>query len=165
MVEIELIWNLAKNIGIRVQPVDVIVSTENPFANDLLDRRPSVELLTSIVFGIEGPWVLALDGAWGAGKTTFLKMWQQYLVNKGLPTIAFNAWETDFTSDPFLALITETSEGLSYIKEPQFGGKLKILMKKAEGVLRFVVPRAVSLFVPGTGELIKAAVDAIPSGS
>ena len=38
-------------------------------------------------------------------------------------------------------------------------------MKKAEGVLRFVVPRAVSLFVPGTGELIKAAVDAIPLGS
>ena len=78
-------------MGIRVQPVDVVVSAENPFENDLLDRKPSVELLTSIVSGIEGPCVLALDGAWGAGKTTFLKMWQQYLVNKGFPTIAFNA--------------------------------------------------------------------------
>ena len=152
-------------MGIRIQPIDVVVSAENPFENDLLDRKPSVELLTSIVSGIEGPCVLALDGAWGAGKTTFLKMWQQYLVNKGFPTIAFNAWETDFTSDPFLALITEVSEGLSHFNEPQIGEKLKNLMKKAEGVIRFVVPKAVSLFVPGTEEIIRAAIDAIPTGS
>ena len=68
-----------------------------------------------------------------AGKTTFLKMWQQYLVNKGFPTNAFNAWETDFTSDPFLALITEVSEGLSHFTEAQIDEKLKNLMKKAEG--------------------------------
>ena len=50
---------------------------------------------------------MAVDAAWGAGKTTFLKMWAQHLRNEGFPVVEFNAWETDASGDPFLALTSE----------------------------------------------------------
>jgi len=45
-----------------------------------------------------------VDAAWGTGKTTFLRMWKSWLRQQGFPVVAFNAWETDFTNYPFLAL-------------------------------------------------------------
>ena len=56
--------------------------------------------------------VLAIDAEWGAGKTTFLNMWSRHLQNQGFPVVAFNAWETDFTGNPMVALITELAEAL-----------------------------------------------------
>ena len=61
-------------MGVRVQPEEFLVSNEDPFANDRLDRRQPAEILTHLVNSFEGPCVLAVDGAWGAGKTTFLRM-------------------------------------------------------------------------------------------
>ena len=89
-------------MGIRVQPLDIDIPAEDPFTNDLLGRKEAVEILTNILRSIEGPCVLAVDGAWGAGKTTFLKILSRYLRNHRIPIIEFNAWETDFAGDPFL---------------------------------------------------------------
>lgn len=49
-------------------------------------------------------------------------MWQQYLKNLHIPTIYFNAWESDYTDDALIALIGEIS--LS-IKELEFQDKTK----------------------------------------
>ena len=54
--------------------------------------------------------MLALGGEWGTGKTTFVKMWRQALNNKGFKTLYFNAWASDYTEDPLMALIAELSE-------------------------------------------------------
>ena len=70
---------------IRIQPREIEVPKEDPFANDLLDRKESVEVLTHLVRSFEGPCVLALDAAWGNGKTTFLRIWTQYLRNHDFP--------------------------------------------------------------------------------
>ena len=43
----------------------------------------------------------------GTGKSTFVKMWRQALENGGYKTIYFNAWETDFISEPLVALVGE----------------------------------------------------------
>ena len=99
-------------MGIRIQPKPIDVPCGDPFEHDLLDRRESIEVLTSIIGSVEGPCVLAVDAGWGMGKTTFLKMWAQYMRNAGFPIVEFNAWETDFADDPFLALSAEITQGL-----------------------------------------------------
>ena len=88
------------------------VPEDDPFKNDLLGRKEPAEVLTHLVDNFEGPCVLAVDAAWGTGKTTFIRMWSQHLRNQGFPVVKFNAWETDFSGDPFVALATELTEGL-----------------------------------------------------
>ena len=95
----------------------VIVSPDAPFENDRLNRTEAAEILTSLVGSIEGPCVIALDAAWGMGKTTFLHMWHQTLETSGFHVVMFNAWETDFANEPFLAL----SEELHAALEQQIG--------------------------------------------
>ena len=97
---------------IRVQPLDIEVPEQNPFAEDLLDRREAVETLTNIVSNVDGPCILGIDAPWGAGKTTFLNIWEKYLGAKGFIVVRFNAWENDFLKEPFVALSTEIIEEL-----------------------------------------------------
>lgn len=80
----------------------------DPFKNDLLEMEQYASTLKSIVeMYAEGGGVLALNGDWGVGKTTFSKMWKQYLENNGIKTLYFNAWETDYYKDPLTAIIGE----------------------------------------------------------
>ena len=96
----------------RIRPIDIQVPGDDPFANDRLDRRDQAEAIASILARIEGPFVLAIDAPWGEGKTTFLRMSQAYLRKKQFLVIDFNAWETDFCDDPFIALTAEIIQGL-----------------------------------------------------
>ncbi len=91
---------------IRIRPIEVEIPSEPSelFQNDLLDRKEPIEVLTAAISSIEGPCVVAVDAEWGAGKTTFLRLWAQYLRNKKYPVVEYNAWETDFASHPFAAL-------------------------------------------------------------
>lgn len=91
----------------RIQPKDIEIPEENPFKNDRLNRQKMIESLTYLVGATEGPCVIAVDAPWGAGKTTFLRMWSQHLCNQEFPVVEFNAWETDFSDDPFVALCAE----------------------------------------------------------
>ena len=121
-------------MGIRIRPEEVKITTDNPFQHDLLDRKEPAELLTQLVDGIDGPCVMAIDAPWGAGKTTFLKMWSCHLRKNGFPVVEFNAWETDHATDPFVALVSELKEGLSEFEK----GSLRESLKKtieAERVL------------------------------
>jgi hypothetical protein len=99
------------NSGLRVHPLDLDVPPDEPFRNDALNRRRDIELLTRLIEHLsESPFVMALDAPWGMGKTTFVRIWQAHLENKGYPTCYFNAWESDFTADPFIALLSHIRE-------------------------------------------------------
>ncbi len=135
----------------RVQPLEIEVPEDDPFKNDLLGRRETVQVLTSIVGSIEGPCVLSVDAAWGAGKTTFLKMWAQHLRNEDFPVVEFNAWETDFSEEPFIALSTELTEGLKEYANGSMSGKIDNIKGKAKEVARSLIPG-----------IIKAAAAGIP---
>ena len=122
---------------IRVQPLDIEIPKENPFQNDLLNRQKLIESLTQLVGSIEGPCVMAMDAPWGAGKTTFLKMWSRHLSKQKFAVVEFNAWETDFSEDPFVSLYSELEESLDALdaaKKPQL---VKVIdgMKKAAPVV------------------------------
>lgn len=87
------------------------IPQNDPFINDRLNRRPIAETMTDIV-SFYGPCgcVLALNGEWGSGKTTFVNMWKQMLIEKGFKTLYFNAWTSDFSNDPLIAMISELKE-------------------------------------------------------
>ncbi len=76
------------------------------FQNDSLGRREIVEFIEKFLSNLDGPFVLALDSPWGTGKTTAIRMLQSTLTQKGVPCIYFNAWKTDYASDPLVALVS-----------------------------------------------------------
>jgi hypothetical protein len=94
-----------------LKPQEIEIPTDKPFHNCALGREQYANILTDIIryYATEG-CVLALNAAWGAGKTTFVKMWQQKLKNDHFCTLYFNAWECDFTTDPLIALMAELEE-------------------------------------------------------
>ena len=141
-------------MGFRIQPREIEIPEGDPFRNDRLGRKEPAEVLTQMLRSIEGPCVLAVDAQWGAGKTTFLNMLAQHLRNQEFPVVEFNAWETDFAADPFLALSEELTAGLrKYASRAGDGGidrvKLYKLRKVATEVLRRAVPSAIRLATAG----------------
>lgn len=135
-------------MGIRIQPLDIEIPETDPFKNDLLGRKEPVEVLTHLIGSIEGPCVLAVDAAWGAGKTTFLKMWSQHLRNSRFSAIEFNAWETDFIGDPFITLSGELEDGLRQYIGQSLAGKIEAMKKAATEVVRRAIPAAIKIAAP-----------------
>ena len=90
---------------------EIEIPMENPFAHCALGRGQYAQILTDVVnvYAHSG-CVLALEGQWGTGKTTFVRMWRQYLANLNYHTLYFNAWETDYTADPLIAMLAELKE-------------------------------------------------------
>ena len=128
-------------MGIRIQPRDLEVPEEAPFLHDRLDRKTPARVLTQIVTSVEGPCVLSIDGPFGAGKSTFLRLWTQHLKNKGFPVARLNAWETDYSGDPFPALV----EGIrAELESPDSGDISRSVSRrfaKPPGAWRCAPPR------------------------
>lgn len=119
-------------MGIRIQPREVAVPKNNPFEHDLLGREEPAKTLNSMVESLEGPCVVGIDAPWGDGKTTFLRMCAQHMRDEGFPVVEFNAWETDFAQDPFIALAAELKKSLTG-PHPAEGGSLAESGSHAEG--------------------------------
>ena len=106
-------------------------------------------VLTQIVHSVKGPCTLSIDAAWGNGKSTFLRLWAQYLRNLKFPVIEFNAWETDFCCDPFLALSEAVTNGLGNRAE----SKNNKLRETAKEIIRRAVPGVIRLGTAGILDL------------
>lgn len=91
----------------NIKHQELEIDPQKPFANCKLEREKYATVLTDIVKAYPQGFTLAINNEWGAGKTTFVKMWQQQLKNEGFQTIYFNAWENDFESDPLVAILSE----------------------------------------------------------
>ncbi len=142
---------------ILIQPQEVKVPPANPFANDRFKREETAKILTNAITSITGPCVLSVDAPWGAGKTTFLRMWTQYLRNEGFPVVKFNAWKTDFTEVPFIALSSELADSL----QNQYLGKVPLatigsMQETAEKVLKQVVAGGIRQATAGLVDINKA---------
>lgn len=132
----------------KCQPIEI--DADNPFKNDALGRKENIENLTQFITSFEQSIVLCIDGGWGQGKTTFIKMWQQYLKNLHIPTIYFNAWESDYTDDALIALIGEISLSLEKLKVQDKTKAEKIIApiyKYAAKFAKAVAPSAANLSI------------------
>ena len=138
---------------VRVQPRDIDIPEDDPFANDAMDRKEQISVLTNVIKAIDGPCVLGIDGPWGSGKTTFIRMWDQHLRNESFPVVSFNAWETDFSGDPFLALSDEISQELRRYRGGSFDAKIESVMEMTKEVALRATPAAIRLLTAGVLDL------------
>lgn len=138
--------------------IEVEIVPEAPFKKDKLNRDKLAPILTTIadVYSESGA-VLAIDGEWGSGKTTFVKMWRQYLINNGYKTLYFNAWATDFIEDPLIALMGELKEviGSNSKFESLVKNIGKIGLKIGGEVLKAGAKRIVGI----DPDIVKAGID------
>lgn len=73
--------------------------------DDLMGRKQTAEQFDVLLSGQRGPLNVCIDGAWGTGKTFFLRRFKSQWEVDGGRAIYFNAWEDDFLPDPLVALI------------------------------------------------------------
>lgn len=114
------------------------------FLTDKLDRARYATFLTRLLiqegFDENRPqkeqkrnYVLNLNAEWGAGKTYFLKRWSQEL--KNFPVVYIDAWQQDYSDDPFLTVIS------GIIKQLQLQAKFDITIpKSAVSMFKAVAP-------------------------
>ena len=136
-------------MGIRIQPLQIDIPEDEPFKNDLLGRKDTVDVLTHLLGSIEGPCVLAVDAPWGTGKTTFLKMWSQHLRNNNFRVVEFNAWETDFSEDPFVAISAELTNRLHDDTDTSLSEKINVAKKAATKVALRAIPGLIRVATAG----------------
>jgi len=81
---------------------------------DLLDRTEQGKHLSHLVETLDDPTTIAVDGAWGAGKSHFLKCWVgEHLKNRtDTEALYFDAFQRDYLNDPLIALTGALTERL-----------------------------------------------------
>ena len=149
----------------KIKHNEIDIPVENPFENCKLDRKKYAEILTSIIGNYADGFVLAVNNEWGTGKTTFVKMWQQYLNNAEYKTLYFNAWANDFDSNPLVAILAE----LKTLTPKENDATFKSLMKKGAVLSHHIIPVIVKalakkyidteLITEAIGKLTEAATD------
>ncbi|MCI5165680.1 MAG: hypothetical protein D3903_06180 [Candidatus Electrothrix sp. GM3_4] len=142
------------------------VSSDEPFRCDALKREPSVDALSTLIGELTGPFVLAIDSPWGTGKTTFVRMLQKVLEKKEYPCLYFNAWETDFSTDPLVAFLGEISTLLSkeINKESDLAKNFNKAKKIAGQLARRAIPAAAKIVTYGVLDLDKVTERALADG-
>jgi len=81
----------------------VMTETTEAWAADLMDRQGVAKFLLHYLDSDPSLKVMNLNSPWGSGKTFFIANWMAEL--KGTRhCIYFNAWEHDYTGDPFISL-------------------------------------------------------------
>ena len=136
----------------RMRPTPFEVpKSDDPFVNDKLNRKDQVEAVTNFLHNLDGSCVLAVDAPWGAGKTVFLKMLVQNLRNQDFRVAEFNAWETDFSDDPLIALFSALEPTLQIAPEPN-----RKTVLQAGAVLMSKLASSSVPFVPDIADAITA---------
>ena len=151
----------------RIKPNDIDVPRDNPFQYDTLDRKESVKILARLIASMEGPAVLGIDADWGNGKTTFLRMLQRFLENGAVPVVSFNAWESDYVSDPFTAIATELTDRLGKradATDQKARDRIEAGLQRAKAVIRARTPAIVQSLLaalPVVGKPLGEIVDGL----
>lgn len=125
-----------QNLVMEIRHKDLDIVKSNPFFHCKLGREKNAFVLTQIVESYADGFVLALNNKWGTGKTTFIKMWQQHLINKGFKTMYFNAWENDFEMEPLVAMLGELKKLLGKTESKSFNS----LIEKGATISKRILP-------------------------
>ena len=125
--------NNTNNYGVLKGSIEeIVVPKDNPFMYDELDRKPYAETLSNVVRSFQKGTVIGLNGSWGTGKTTFVRMWKQHLENEHFPVAYYNAWVDDISDEPLFSLLKQLKEAANQGKD---GSKLKKVLKTGARIL------------------------------
>jgi len=144
---------------------DIEIVKDDPYKNDALGRKASGEALTEFVLSANDSVVVCVDAPWGQGKTTFLRMWEQHLKNRDIPTIYFNAWESDFSDDALVCLIGEISASIAELSKTGNESKAREYLGKTKDIgaalLKHSIPVAAKVVTAGALDLDKVTEQAL----
>lgn len=136
--------------------------------HDKLSRKSTGEKLSELVERIDDPLVIALDGAWGSGKSFFLKCWVgEHLKRKGntTQTVYFDAFKHDFLDDPLIALTGAIAERFEEADDITAQKAWKQAKQVAPALGRALVRTGVSVATAGlvtkADELAEAAINTV----
>lgn len=134
---------------------------------DQLGRKATGDKLSDLVERIDDPMVIALNGAWGSGKSFFLKCWVgEHLKRKEntTQTVYFDAFGHDFLDDPLIALtgaIAERFESAESQEENQKTERSKKIKKAAWAVGKGALRIGASVATFGATEALSDMGDAV----
>lgn len=129
---------------------------------DMLGRAETGTKLSDLVERIDEPLVIALDGAWGSGKSFFLKCWVGEHLKEEMhkaETVYFDAFKHDYLDEPLIGLtqaiadrLPADSRGRKFIQSSK-----KVVSKLALPALRIAGAAATG----GATEVTGAALDGV----
>ncbi|WP_186102859.1 KAP family P-loop NTPase fold protein [Burkholderia gladioli] len=106
-----------------------------PFDGDLLRRSALAHRIEQFLPRLRNGAVIAIDSQWGGGKTWFGMNWAKSLRTAGHKVAFINAFEQDYSEDPFLPIAAELSALLDGTD-----GRGKKFVKKAAAVAAACLP-------------------------
>lgn len=118
-------------------------SKKADWSNCALNREQFGRFLASYLIGERDGFVLNLNGAWGSGKTEFLKRMYVEFLKRDHPVIYIDAWESDFSDTP---LTVVASELVSQVESFEFSVDMSEAKKLLGKALKGTVIGAVGLF-------------------
>lgn len=120
-------------------------SADAPFAEDKIGRQPLADRITQVLEDAEDAVVLAVDGGWGTGKSTFARMLQAHLDGRGFRTAYIDAFAVDYVEDPFVPIFARLQALIDQDKD--LFDKSEDVLKKAARVLGTLLSKAGSAAV------------------
>ncbi|WP_343572988.1 P-loop NTPase fold protein [Pseudomonas sp.] len=121
---------------------------QKPWSLDLMDRKGIAKFLSKYLDSNEKVKVLNINSPWGGGKTFFLTNWRAEQASIRA-CVYFNAWESDFTGDPFIALVASIREQLSEV----IGS-----LQTADNVVKRFTQKASKTLIAATPALAKGVI-------
>lgn len=70
-----------------------------------ISREEEYAGLNQLVKNVEAPFVLAVDGPWGSGKSLFIRQWIKSRDDTEGKTFLLDAWQNDYIDDPLVPLL------------------------------------------------------------
>lgn len=136
-------------VNLKTKTIDI--RPDDPFKSDLLGRDKEIQNLTNFITNVNTPCVLAIDSRWGTGKTTFVKMWENYLKKQKISSIYFNAWETDYITEPLVSFLGEINRQLDDLITPNVKNTKKWEKTKQIGkkIIRHGLPSMLRIVTSG----------------
>lgn len=88
----------------RIVTPPLVIEESDAFKDDLFSRKAFGEALLNLIERSQDELVISLDGKWGEGKTTFVKMWQGLLAESKIPNLYIDAFKNDYADDAFISI-------------------------------------------------------------
>jgi hypothetical protein len=142
----------------RIVIPPVIIPEDKPFENDKFGREDLAKSFSNFLSNSEGSFVLAIDGQWGVGKSTFVQMLNQHLRNDGFVTTYLDAFAVDYVGNPFQPIFSRIHSWAeenadAFDKADHFSKKLlkagaKVARTLVWGAANFATSGLLKEFVP-----------------
>lgn len=142
----------------KVKPSQIEVTPNAPFANDVLGREEHIKNMVTLIEQSDEPVVVSINGAWGTGKTTYLRMMDAELRRRELRCVLYNAWENDYLSDPFPSIASEIAN-----LAPAESSAREKLLESAAKILKLSIPAAFKALTSGMVDISSLSDETIDS--